>query len=121
VGESTVSLVAHRPDRRDRRNDLLGRADANCPRRGHAGPGLFKRVGMLLMPLFVVLAMAAIIIAVAGKALGIWALIEAPRVLRGERESDKLVVRRKINEAPPRLRHKISHGPIFLIPRRWAG
>jgi hypothetical protein len=76
---------------------------------------------MLLMPLFVVLAMAAIIIAVAGKALGIWALIEAPRVLRGERESDKLVVRRKINEAPPRLRHKISHGPIFLIPRRWAG
>jgi hypothetical protein len=93
-----------------------------APDEGTLRAGLFKRVGeLLLMPFIVLVAMAAIIIAVAGKALGIWALIKAPRVLRGERESDNLVVRRKINEAQPRLRHNISHDPIFLISRRWPG
>lgn len=63
-----------------------------------------------------VLALVVIIVFMVGKMLGIGALIKAPRVLRGESSSDRLIVRRKINEAPPRLRHKICLGDLLDLP-----
>lgn len=101
----------------------LGVLGEIAPGEGTKGLGPFKRAGgLLLSPLIMVLGLAVIIVLVVSKLVGISALIKAPRVWREARESpsDKLVVRRKINEAPPRLRHKISNGPIFLISCRWA-